>query len=121
LPSAEEDMDVAIAEEKYERTVTLGYTCLEGFLKAFFRSKFPFDECPNEITALAKQVKEYLKNENPEYPDELLNLVSQTAHAVNRTRDRFSESHFGGEAGPWVAQYVRDIVNTQIRLLLHFI
>jgi len=32
----------------------------------------------------------------------------------------FSESHFGKEADLWVGIYIRDLVNTHIRLLLHF-
>jgi hypothetical protein len=46
--------------------------------------------------------------------------IGHSAHAVDRARNRFSESHFGGEAGLWLATYMRDLVNTQIRLLLHF-
>ena len=46
--------------------------------------------------------------------------VTQTAHALNRIRDGFSESHFGEEAALWVAMYARDLVNTHIRLILHF-
>jgi hypothetical protein len=32
----------------------------------------------------------------------------------------FSEAHFGGEAGRWLAIYMRDLVNSQVRLLFHF-
>ena len=42
------------------------------------------------------------------------------ARAQNKSRNRFSESHFASEAGRWLAVYVRDFANTQIRLLLHF-
>ena len=51
---------------------------------------------------------------------QVLNLIKHTAHAVDKARNRFSEAHFGGEAGLWLATYMRDLVNTQIRLLLHF-
>jgi hypothetical protein len=115
------DIDAAIAAGNYERAVTLSYTCLEGFLGAFVRAKFPTREThPEELISLAKEAKNVLKETIKEYPDELLNFVTQTAYAVDRSRNRFSESHFAGEAGSWMATYVRDLVNSEIRLLLHF-
>lgn len=114
------EMDAAIASGQYERAVTLSYTCLEGFLGAFVRAKSARASYPNEIVALSREVSDYLKSVNSEYPDEVLNLIKHSAHAVDRARNRFSESHFGGEAGRWLATYMRDLVNTQIRLLLHF-
>jgi len=114
------DIDAAIAGGQYERAVTLAYTCLEGFYGAFFRSKAPGQAAPNEIIALSRWIRDHLRGSMPEYPDEVLNLISQASHAVDRARNRFSESHFGGEAGRWLAVYVRDVVNIQIRLLLHF-
>jgi hypothetical protein len=113
-------MDAAISAGDYERTVTMAYTCLEGFLGAFVRAKSPRPTYPDEIVALSKEVCDYLKNINKGYPDEVLNLIKHSAYAVDRARNRFSESHFGGEAGLWLATYMRDLVNTQIRLLLHF-
>jgi hypothetical protein len=114
-------MDAAIAASDYERTVTMAYTCLEGFLGAFIRAKSPGrTSYPNEIVALSKEVSDHLKTINKDYPDEVLNLIKHSAHAVDRARNRFSESHFGGEAGLWLATYMRNMVNTQIRLLLHF-
>ena len=76
---------------------------------------------PNEIIELAKEVKTHLKGAIKEYPDEVLNGITQAAHAVDKSRNQFSESHFGKEAGLWLATYVRDLVNTQVRLLLHFL
>jgi hypothetical protein len=113
-------MDGAIAAGEYERTVTMAYTCLEGFLGAFIRAKSPRAAYPNEIVDLSKEVSDYLKSINKDYPGEVLNLIKHSAHAVDRARNRFSEAHFGGEAGLWLAIYMRDLVNTQIRLLLHF-
>lgn len=114
-------MDGAVASGDYKRAVTMAYTCLEGFLGAFIRAKSPGQASyPNEIVALSKEVCDHLKSVNKEYPDEVLNLIKHSAHAVDRARNRFSESHFGGEAGLWLATYMRDLVNTQIRLLLHF-
>jgi hypothetical protein len=114
------EIDAAIAAVDYDRAVTLSYTCLEGFLGAFLRAKERRDSYPNELIALSKEVKDYLKRIIKEYPDEVLNGVTQAAHAVDKARNRFSESHFAGEAGSWLATYIRDLVNTQIRLLLHF-
>jgi len=114
------DVDGAIASGNFERAVTLSYTCLEGFLGAFVRSKAKRESYSHEIIALSKEVKGYLKSAIKEYPDEVLNGITQAAHALDKARNQFSESHFGSEAGSWLATYVRDLVNTQIRLLLHF-
>jgi hypothetical protein len=114
------EIDSAIGTGDYERAVSLSYTCLEGFLGAFVRAKEKRDSYPNEIIALSKEVKDLLKKMIRDYPDEVLNGVTNAAYAVDRSRNRFSESHFANEAGSWLATYVRDVVNTQIRLLLHF-
>ena len=113
------DIDAAIDSRQYERAVTLGYTCLEGFFKAFVAEKSP-DTNLTEIVALSKWIREYLRATIKDYPDEVLNLINHVTHAVDRARNRFSEAHFGGEAGHWLASYIRDLVNTQIRLLLQF-
>jgi hypothetical protein len=72
------------------------------------------------MVELSKEVPAFLRSTNREYPDEVLNLIKHVAHAVNKARDRFSESHFAGEPRLWLATYMRDLVNTQIKLLLHF-
>jgi hypothetical protein len=113
-------IDAAIASGNYEHAVTLSYTCLEGFLGAFVRAKVKSASYPNEIIELSKEVKKYLKSSIKEYPDEVLNGITQAAYAIDRSRNRFSQSHFANEAGSWLATYARDLVNTQIRLLLHF-
>jgi hypothetical protein len=114
------DIDAAIGSREYGQAVTLSYTCLEGFYGAFFWAKAPGQSAPNEIVALSRWIRDYLRSSIAEYPDEVLNLINHTSHAIDRARNRFSESHFGGEAGRWLATYVRDLVNIQIRLLLHF-
>ncbi len=113
-------IDGAIAEPNYERAVGLSYTCLEGFLGAFLRAKERREQYPTEIIDLSKEVKALLKKTLSDFPDEVLNGVTQAAYAVDKSRNRFSEAHFANEAASWLATYVRDIVNTQIRLLLHF-
>lgn len=114
------DIDASIAVAQYDRAVGLAYTCLEGFYGAFYREKHPGQIAPNEILALSRAVRDWLRSAIAEYPDEALNLTNHISHAVDRARNRFSEAHFGGEAGRWLAIYARDLVNTQIRLLLHF-
>lgn len=114
------EIDGAIAERNYERAVGLSYTCLEGFLGAFVRAKSSRAKHPHEILELAKEVKDYLKANIKEYPDEVLNGITAAAYAIDRSRNRFSDAHFASEAASWLALYVRDLVNTQIRLLLHF-
>jgi hypothetical protein len=112
-------IDVELNLQHPEAVLTLCYTCMEGFFKAYVRKNAPASR-ENEITALAKIVREDLKQKNQQYPGEVFNIITQTAHALNRIRDGFSESHFGEEAALWVAMYARDLVNTHIRLILHF-
>jgi len=115
-----EQIDEAIAASANGRAVTLSYTCLEGFYGSFFRSKASGENPPNELIALSRWIRDHLRQNIAEYPDEVLNLINHSSHAVDRARNQFSESHFAGEAGRWLAIYVRDLVNSQIRLLLHF-
>ena len=75
---------------------------------------------PPSGTLLSRWIRDYLRSSLAEFPDEVLNLINHTSHAIDGARNRFSESHFGSEAGRWLAVYSRDIVNVQIRLLLHF-
>lgn len=120
LNSFLEEMDTAITGGQYERAVSLGYTCLEGFYRAFAERHAGSTAAPTEIIALSRWIRDCLRTTVRDYPDEVLNLINHTSHAVDRARNRFSEAHFGGDAGRWLAAYVRDIVNVQIRLLLHF-
>lgn len=114
------EIDHCIATAQYERAVTLAYTCLEGFYKAFVAQCVPEATRETEVIALAKCIKKYLSQTIASYPDEALTMVTHVSHTVDRARNRFSEAHFEEEAARWLAVYVRDLVNTQIRLLLHF-
>ena len=114
------DIDIRISSENYEGAVTLAYTCLEGFLKAFVKRNIPDNSASGEIINLSRAVKEYLRENIEQYPDEALSMVTQIAHTVDRTRNRFSEAHFDQQAGRWLAVFIRDLINTKIRLLLHF-
>lgn len=113
------EMDSAIIDRKYPLAVTLSYTCFEGFLGAFLRARDPAAEYPKEIIKLAILTRDHLKSIFKEWPDEVLKNVSHAAYAVDKARNRFSDSHFGAEAELALATYIRDLVNTQIRLLLH--
>lgn len=115
-----QEIDDAITIGHYDHSVTLSYTCLEGFYGAFVRSKEQREKYSKEIIDLSKEVKAILKAAMAEYPDEVLNGITNAANAIDKARNRFSQSHFAGEAGRWLAVYIRDLVNTQIRLLLHF-
>ncbi len=114
------DIDHCIATADYAHAVALAYTCLEGFYKAFVAQCIPDQTKETEIIALAKCIKKYLSEAIDSYPDEALSMVMHVSHTVDRARNRFSEAHFEEEAARWLAVFVRDLVNTQIRLLLHF-
>jgi hypothetical protein len=114
------EIDSCIAAGNYERAITLSYTCLEGFYKAFVRQNIPDKADLEELLALSREIKRYLSSTLTSYPDEALNMVNHISHTVDRSRNKFSESHFEREAGRWLAVYIRDLINSQIRLLLHF-
>jgi len=113
-------IDHCITAAQYQRAVSLAYTCLEGFYKAFVVQCIPENGNETEIIALARCIKRYLSQTIGSYPDEALAMVTHISHTVDRARNRFGEAHFDEEAARWLAVYVRDLVNTQIRLLLHF-
>jgi hypothetical protein len=115
------EIDAEIAASNYERALTLSYTCLEGFFKAFARAKQPDKQPDDEIMKLARWVRTWLAKANPGYPEEVWSLIGSIAGAVDRARNRFSEAHFDGDAARWLAVNVRDSVNSEIRLLLHFL
>lgn len=114
------EIDSSISAGNYDRAITLSYTCLEGFYKAFVRKNIPSQSHLEELIALSREIKRWLSQTLAAYPDEALSMVNHISHTVDRARNRFSESHFEEEAARWLAVYVRDLINTQIRLLLHF-
>lgn len=115
-----QEIDIRIANQKFSGAITLTYTCLEGFLKAFVKKNIPDTESKNEITALAKTVQNYLKRSINNYPDEAFSMLNHIAHTTNKARDQFSESHFDKEADRWLAVFIRDLTHSKIRLLLNF-
>jgi len=50
-------MDKWIADRKYDRTLTIAHSCLEGFLKAFVKAKLPQETHLKDILDLAKAAK----------------------------------------------------------------
>lgn len=116
------EIDESIVSTNYERAVALSYTCLEGFYKSFAMRKIPDgDKIKPEIITLSKAIQIYLKQTVKDYPDEAITMINHISHTVDKARNGFSEAHFGAETGSWLAVYIRDLVNSQIRLLLHFI
>ena len=115
-----DNIDEAIAAGKYERAVTLAYTCLEGFLKAFVIQHEPERAEEKEIIRLSRVVRNHIRKIQADYPDEALTMLNHIAHTIDRSRNRFSDAHFGEETGRWLAVFIRDLVNSEIRLLLYF-
>lgn len=114
------EIDVRIGLSKYAAAITLAYTCLEGFLKAFVFKNIPSSSAKPELLVLTREIQAYLKSNVDKYPEEAFSILSNIAHTVDRSRNKFSESHFDEEAARWIALFVRDMVNAEIRLLLHF-
>ncbi len=120
-----ERIDNAINSGNYELALTLSYTCLEGFYKSFIREKIPTQVHLNELTPMAVQVRNYIKSEldtnGIEYPEQIIILISTITNAVANARNNFSDSHSGNRAEKWTAIYIRDNVNSIVRLILNFI
>ena len=120
-----EGMDISISEGNYEYTLTLVYTCLEGFYKSFIQEKIPAQIDLTELTPMAVQIRNYIKGQldanGINYPDQVLTLLSTVTNAVCNARNNFSDSHSGNRAEKWVAVYLRDNVNSIVKMLLNFI
>jgi hypothetical protein len=112
-------IDSALDESNYERVLTLCYTCLEGFLKAFINKHVTGYADRLEVLRMANAVKEYLRTNKSGYPDEFYNMITHVAHTVDRMRNNYSESHFGETSERLVSEYIRDLTNTEIRLLIN--
>jgi hypothetical protein len=115
-----EDIDTSITQGNHQRAISLSYTCLEGFFKAFIEHNIPDKRSLTELIAMSREIQNYLKGIVTAYPDEALKLLNHITHAVDKTRNSFSESHFGEEAEKWLSTFVRDCMNSAIRLLLSF-
>jgi hypothetical protein len=120
-----ERMDTSITEGNYELTLTLAYTCLEGFYKSFIRERITDQVDLNELLPMSVQLSNYIRtqlNENSvNYPEQVVTLISTITSAICNARNDFSDSHSGNRAEKWLAVYLRDNVNAIVRLLLNFI
>jgi len=120
-----EGIDASITEENYEYSLTLAYTCLEGFYKSFIREKIPAQVALTDLTPMAVQIRNFIKAQldanGIAYPDQVLTLISTVTNAVCNARNNFSDSHSGNRAEKWVAVYLRDNVNSIVKMLLNFI
>lgn len=119
-----EGMDEAIASGNYEYTLTLAYTCLEGFYKSYIQIQIPAHAGLNELVPMSVQIRNHIRTQLDAngivYPDPILVLLSTVTSAVCNARNNFSDSHSGNPAEKWLAVYVRDNVNSIVRMLLHF-
>lgn len=120
-----EQMDASILAGSYGHTLTLAYTCLEGFYKSYIREEIPAHSALTELTPMAVQIRNHIKTQLDAngivYPEPVLILISTVTNAVCNARNNFSDSHSGNPAEKWLAVYVRDNVNAIVRMLLHFI
>lgn len=119
-----ERMDTSIESANYELTLTLAYTCLEGFYKSFIREKIPAQIGLDELNPMSVQIRNYIKGQlntnGIAYPEPVITLVSTITNAICNARNDFSDSHSGNRAEKWLAVYLRDNVNSLVRLLLNF-
>ena len=116
-----DQIDASIAEREFNRAVTLCYTCLEGFYKAYVLKYVSAEANQDEIAKLSRAVQKHLRAELDSYPDEALTMINHVSYTVDKARNGFSDSHFDEEAARWLASYIRDITNSQIRLIIHFL
>jgi hypothetical protein len=120
-----EKMDTSIDEGNYEHTLTLAYTCLEGYYKSFIKEKIPTQIGMNELLPMSVEIRKYIKAQLDAngigYPDQVLNLISTVTNSICNARNNFSDSHSGNKAEKWLAVYLRDNVNAIVKLLMNFI
>jgi len=119
-----ERMDKSIKESDYNLTLTLAYSCLEGFYKAFLKDKsITFGE-NDDLPKLSKIIKDHIidnqKNTNVKIPEQIITLISTITSAISNARNGFSLSHFDEDANKWLSEFTRDCVNSVIRLLIKF-
>ncbi|GMU85760.1 MAG: hypothetical protein AMXMBFR48_10020 [Ignavibacteriales bacterium] len=120
-----EKMDSAITQGNFEYSLSLAYTCLEGFYKSFIKEKIPDKAGSTDLTRMAIQIRDYIKSQldgnSIVYPEQVLTLISTVTNAVCMARNNFSDSHSGNKAENWVAIYLRDNVNSLVKMILNFI
>jgi len=119
-----EGMDNAITEANYEYVLTLAYTCLEGFYKSFIRERIPAQITLTGLIPMSVQIRNYIKEQldtnGIAYPEQVLTLISTVTSAICNARNDFSDSHSGNRAEKWLAIYIRDNVNSIVKMILNF-
>ena len=115
-----ERIDREIANRSFNTANTLIYTCLEGLLKVFVKRNIEGLGMPSDVKGLAKLACEHIRRESPDYPSEVTALIKMISHAVTETRDAFSDSHYDKLSDRWVAEFLRDCLNSLARLLMSF-
>lgn len=118
-------MEKSIKEGEYNLTLTYAYSCLEGLFKAYIYNNISKKNQENDLAKLSKQVKkdliEFFEEKEIQYPDQVINLIGTITNAVSNARNSFSESHFDNDSDKWLAEFVKDCVNSIGRLILKFI
>ena len=66
-------------------------------------------------------IKGKLDTNGINYPDQVLTLISTVTNAVCNARNNFSDSLSGNRAEKWVAVYLRDNVNSVVKMLMSFL
>lgn len=119
-------MDLSIQKTEYNLTLTYAYSALEGIFKAYIIAK-NLDEhkLENELAKVAKIVRDNIKKQfettESTYPEQIINLISVITNAVSNARNSFSDSHFDKDSEKWLAEFVRDSVNSVGRLILNLL
>ncbi len=87
-----QEIDNCIAASNYDRAVSLSYTCLEGFYKAFIKEILPDKSSLTELLEMSREIKKYLAGAITSYPDEALSMIQSHIPSVDRARTS-SASH----------------------------
>ncbi len=117
------NMDKSIKNKEYNLTLTYAYSCLEGMFKAYVNKHIPENREETDLSKLSKLVKNHLIenfNENDiKYPEQIINLIGTITNAVSNARNSFSDSHFNNASDKWLAEFVKDCVNSIGRLIIN--
>tara|TARA_R110001606_G_scaffold19125_2_gene70802 strand:- start:40 stop:882 length:843 start_codon:yes stop_codon:yes gene_type:complete len=118
-------MEKTILNGEYNLTLTYAYSCLEGLFKAYIHSNISEISQESDLAKLSKLVKkdlvEYFIESKMQYPEKVIDLIGTITNAVSNARNSFSESHFDNDSDKWLAEFVKDCVNSIGRLILKFI
>lgn len=118
-------MEESIKKKEYNLTLTYAYSCLEGIFKAYIYNNIDKNNKEIDLSKLSKKVKTHLienfRENEIDYPEQILNLLGTITNAISNARNSFSESHFDNSSDEWLAEFAKDCVNSIGRLILKFI